>query len=116
MDIQANLLGTPVNQLGTLVSQQPTIANQLDILISQSTILHNLEDILKPILSILVQGACHTQPSLLRGCLVCFTQQILISLDLQLVKVGINNSMQANQPILLPTKHSHPQLPHSTLL
>jgi len=116
LDIQANLLGTPVNQLGTQVSQQPTTANQLGILTSLLPILHNLEDILKPMLSILVQGACHTLPSLLKGCLVCFTQQIRISLDLHLVKVGINNSMQANQPILLPTKHSHPQLPHSTLL
>jgi len=105
LDIQAKLLGTPVNQLGTQVSQQPTIANQLGILISLLPILHNLEDILKPILSILVQEVCHIQLSLLKGCLVCFTQQILI-----------NNSMQANQSILLLAQHSHPQLPHSTLL
>jgi len=114
LDIQVNLLGTPANQLDTLVSQQPTIANQLGILTSLLPILHYLLDILKPMLFNLFKGACHTQPSLLKGCLVCFTQQILISLDLQLDKVGINNSMQANQPILL--QHSQPQLPHSTLL
>ena len=116
LDIQANQLGIPINQLCTLVSQQHTLANQLVILTSLLPILHNLEDILESVQSNLVQGACHTQPSLLKGCLVCFTQQILIPLDLQLVTVGINNTMQPNQPTLLPVQHFHPQHLPSTLL
>ena len=116
LDIQANQWDTPVSQLGTLVSLQHTLANQLVILTSLLPILHNLEDILEPVLPLLVQGACHTQPSLLKGCLVSFTQQIFIPLDLQLVRVDIHNTMQANQPTLLPAQHFHLQLLPSTLL
>merc|ERR1711974_353025 len=57
-----------------------------------------------------------TRVNLLRGCLVCSTQQILIPLGLQLVKVAINNSIPVNHPILLPVQHSHPQHLPSTLL
>lgn len=116
LDIQANQWDTPVSQLGTLVSLQHTLANQLNILTSLLPILHNLEDILELVLPLLVQGACHTQPSLLKGCLVCFTQQILIPLDLQLVKVDTCNIMQPNQPTLLQVQHFHPQHLPSTLL
>jgi len=118
LDIRANQLGTlvnqldtPVNQLDTPASQQLTPANQLVILTSLLPILHNQEDILLlPMLAILVQGACHTQPSLLKGCLVCSTHQVLIPLDLHF-KVATNN-------ILLPVQLqlSHPQHLLSTLL
>ena len=98
MDIRAN-------QLDTLVNQLDTTAKQLVILTSLLPILHNQEDILlQPMLAFLVQGACHTHPSLLKGCLVCFTQPILMSLDQHLVKVATNNTMQTNHPT-----HSHPQ-------
>merc|ERR1712130_971511 len=116
LDIQTSQLATLVNQLVTPVSHQLTLVNQLVILTSLLPILHNQEDILQQMLSILFQGACHTQPNLLRGCLVYSTQQILIPLDPQLVKVAINNSIQANHHILLPVHHSHPQHLPSTLL
>jgi len=116
LDIQTSQLATLVNQLDTPVSHQLTLVNQLVILTSLLPILHNQEDILQQMLSILFQGACHTQPNLLRGCLVYSTQQILIPLDPQLVKVAINNSIQVNHPILLPVQHSHPQHLPSTLL
>ena len=110
MDIRANQLDTLVNQLDTPVSQQLTPAKQLVILTSLLPILPNQEDILQSMLAILVQGACYTHPSLLKGCLVCFTHQVL--LDLQLAKVDTNNTMQTNHPT-----HSHPQHhPLSTLL
>jgi len=112
LDIRANQLDTLVNQLDTPVSQQLTPAKQLVILTSLLPILPNQEDILQPMLAILVQGACHTHPSLLKGCLVCFTQPILMSLDQHLAKVATNNTMQTNRPT-----HSHPQhQPLSTLL
>ena len=116
MDIQTSRLATLVNQLDTPVSHQLTLANQLVILTSLLPILHNQEDVLQQMLAILFQGGCHTQPNLLRGCLVCSTQQILIPLDLQLVKVANSNSIQVNHPILLPVQHSHPQHLPSTLL
>ena len=102
MDIQAK-------QSGTLVSQQLSPISQLAILTSLLPILHNQEDILlQPMLAFLVQGACHTQASLLKGCLECSTHQVLIPLDLHF-KVATNN-------ILLPVQLSHPQHPLSTLL
>jgi len=116
LDIRTSRLATLVNQLDTPVSHQLTPVNQLVILTSLLPILHNQEDILQQMLSILFQEACHTQHNLLRGCLVCSTQQILIPLDLQLVKVAINNSIPVNHPILLPVQHSHPQHLPSTLL
>ena len=116
LDIQANRLGTPFNHTGTQVRQQLILASQLVILISLLPILLNQEDILEQVPSNLVQVACHTQPSLLKGCLVSFTQQIFIPLDLQLVRVDIHNTMQANQPTLLPAQHFHLQLLPSTLL
>jgi len=106
LDIRANQLDTLVNQLDTPVSQQLTPAKQLVILTSLLPILPNQEDILQPMLAILVQGACHTHPSLLKGCLVCFTQPN------HLAKVATTNTMQTNHPT-----HSHPQHhPLSTLL
>lgn len=110
MDIQAK-------ESGTLVSQQLSPISQLAILTSLLPILHNQEDILlQPMLAFLVQGACHIQPSLLKGCLVCFIQQILISLDLHLARVATNNTIQASNPTLLPVQHSHPRHLPSTLL
>jgi len=106
LDIRANQLDTLVNQLDTPVSQQLTPAKQLVILTSLLPILPNQEDILQTMLAILLQGACHTHPSLLKGCLVCFTQPN------NLAKVATNNTMQTNHPT-----HSHPQHhPLSTLL
>ena len=109
MDIQAK-------QSGILVSQQLSPISQLAILTSLLPILHNQEDILlQPMLAFLVQGACHIQPSLLKGCLVCFIQEI-ISLDLLLARVATNNTIQASNPTLLPVQHSHPRHLPSTLL
>ena len=109
MDIQAK-------QSGILVSQQLSPISQLAILTSLLPILHNQEDILlQPMLAFLVQGACHIQPSLLKGCLVCFIQEI-ISLDLLLARVATNNTIQGSNPTLLPVQHSHPRHLPSTLL
>ena len=116
LDIRANQLGTLVNQLVTPVSQQLTPANQLVIPTSLLPILLNQEDMLpRSMLATLVQGACHTQPSLLKGCLECSTHQVLIPLDLHF-KVATNNTTQTNQATLLPVQLSHPQHLLSTLL
>jgi len=109
LDIQVNQLDTLVNQLDTPISQQVTLVNQPAVIRTNLLhILHNQQDfLLQSMQATLVLGAFHTQPSRPKGCLVCFTHQVL--LDLQLAKVDTNNTMQANHPILLPVQHSHPR-------
>jgi len=112
LDIQINQWDTLVNLLDTQISQQVTQVNQQVVILTNLLhILHNQQDFLLQLMqATLVLGAFHTQPSRRKGCLVCFTHQVL--LDLQLAKVDTSNTMQANHPILLPVQRSHPQNQH----